>query len=95
MMKRSAVLINAARGPVVSSKDLADALNEGRIAGAGIDVFDREPPLDPEDPLLHAKNVVVTPHTAFATKESMIKRADIVFENLRCWMDGRPANLVP
>ncbi|MCR5162152.1 MAG: hydroxyacid dehydrogenase [Lachnospiraceae bacterium] len=94
LMKQSAFLINVARGPVVVSQDLADALNEGRIAGAGIDVFDKEPPLDPADPLLHAKNTIVTPHAAFATKESMSLRAQIVFDNLKAWMDGEQKNVI-
>ena len=94
MMKPSALLINAARGPVVVSADLADALNRDVIAGAGIDVFDQEPPLKESEPLLHAKNCLVTPHVAFATAESMSLRAEIVFDNLAAWMSGTPKNLV-
>lgn len=82
LMKKSAVLVNTARGPVVDTKALADALNSGRIAGAAIDVFDKEPPLDADEPLINAKNTVVTPHVAFATDESMIKRAEIEFRNI-------------
>ena len=93
-MKPSAVLVNLARGPVVKTQDLADALNNGVIAGAAIDVFDKEPPLSLDEPLLHAKNTIVTPHIAFASKESMSLRAQIVFENLRCWLDGKPINVV-
>ena len=93
-MKSTAVLVNLARGPVVKTEDLADALNNGVIAGAAIDVFDKEPPLDLEEPLLHAKNTIVTPHIAFASKESMSLRAQIVFENLRCFLDGSPVNVV-
>lgn len=93
-MKPTALLINVARGPVVVSADLADALNRGVIAGAGIDVFDKEPPLDTTEPLLHAKNCLVTPHVAFATSESMSLRAEIVFDNLAAWMNGAPKNLV-
>ena len=87
-MKKSAILINAARGPVVDSDALAKALNEGRIAGAGIDVFEVEPPLNTDHPLLHAKNTIVTPHVAFATKESMEIRAEIVFRNIDQWLKG-------
>ena len=94
MMKTSAMLINVARGPVVVEEDLAEALHKGVIACAGIDVFDKEPPLDVESPILHAPNVLVTPHVAFATKESMSLRAKIVFENLQNWMDGRQSNVV-
>ena len=82
LMKKTAVLVNTARGPVVDTKALADALNSGRIAGAAIDVFDKEPPLDADEPLINAKNTVVTPHVAFATDETMIKRAEIEFRNI-------------
>lgn len=94
LMKPSALLINVARGPVVVSRDLADALNRGVIAGAGIDVFDKEPPLDQTEPLLSAKNCLVTPHVAFATQESMSLRAEIVFRNLDAWLRGAPENIV-
>lgn len=94
MMKPTAVLVNLARGPVVVSRDLADALNNGIIAGAAIDVFDKEPPLDPEEPLLHAKNTILTPHIAFASHQSMSLRAKIVFENLKAWLEGKPQNVV-
>ena len=65
LMKKSAIFINCARGPIVDSKALAQALNEGRIAGAAVDVFDCEPPIPAEEPLLHAKNTLLTPHVAF------------------------------
>lgn len=94
MMKPSAILVNAARGPVVSTKDLADALNAGTIAGACLDVFDKEPPLPADEPLLAAKNTLVTPHVAFATKESMKLRAEIVFDNLKAWLEGNQKNIV-
>lgn len=93
-MKPTAVLINLARGPVVVSQALADALNEGRIAGAAIDVFEKEPPLNADEPLLSAKNTILTPHIAFASEESMSIRAEIVFENLRRFLAGDPINLV-
>lgn len=94
MMKTSAFLINAARGPVVDSAALADALNNGAIAGAGIDVFEDEPPLDPSHPLLHSKNTIVTPHVAFASQESMVARAQIVFDNILRWAAGKQQNIV-
>ena len=94
LMKPTSFLINLARGPVVKSQDLADALNEGRIAGAAVDVFDKEPPLPAGEPLLSAKNTILTPHIAFASEESMCLRAEIVFDNLRAWMQGNPINLV-
>lgn len=87
-MKKSAILINTSRGPVVDNKALAEVLNTGAIAGAGIDVFDMEPPLPVEEPLLHAANVVCTPHVAFATDESIERRAEMVFENVEEWMKG-------
>ena len=93
-MKKSALLINVARGPVVRTEDLARALREGWIAGAGIDVFDAEPPLSASEPLLSAPNTIVTPHTAFATEESMDERLRIVFDNLRAYLAGKPVNLV-
>ena len=94
MMKKSAILINVARGPVVVAQDLADALNNGTIAAAGIDVFDKEPPLDMSEPLLSCRNCLVTPHVAFATKESMTLRAEIVFDNLQAWMSGNQKNVI-
>ena len=93
LMKKTAILINVARGPVVVSADLADALNNGVIAAAGIDVFDKEPPLG-DDILLTAKNTLLTPHVAFATKESMTLRAEIVFDNLKSWMEGNQKNVI-
>ncbi len=86
LMKPTAVLINTARGPVVDGVALAELLNAGKIAGAGIDVFDREPPLDPEDPLLHAKNCIVSPHVGFAAEQAFVKRAAIVCDNIRSWI---------
>ncbi len=94
LMKPSAIFINAARGPIVDSQALADALNQGKIAGAGIDVFEKEPPLDTDHPLLHSKNTLVTPHVAFASKESMIQRADIVFDNIQSWINGEQKNII-
>lgn len=94
MMKKSAILINAARGPVVCAADLARALKDGTIAAAGIDVFDKEPPLARDEALLTAPNTLVTPHVAFATKESMSLRAEIVFDNLAAWMEGEQKNIV-
>lgn len=94
LMKPSAILINTSRGPVVDSSALADALNEGRLAGAGIDVFEMEPPVPENHPLLSAKNVVATPHVAFATKEALEKRAVIVFDNIAKWLDHAPQNVM-
>ena len=94
MMKPTALLVNVARGPVVVEKDLAAALENGVIAGAAIDVFDKEPPLDTVSPILHAPNCLVTPHVAFATQQSMSLRAEIVFDNLAKWMEGHQINTI-
>lgn len=94
LMKPNALLINTSRGPVVDSAALADALNSGKIAGAGIDVFEGEPPIAKDHPLLTAKNVIATPHIGFATKEALVKRAVIVFDNIVKWMDGTPQNVM-
>ncbi|WP_349666832.1 NAD(P)-dependent oxidoreductase [Lacrimispora sp.] len=93
-MKQGAYIINAARGPVVDSEALAEALNNGYLAGAGIDVFENEPPIDTSHPLLNCKNTIVTPHIAFASAESMKLRAQIVFENLKKWMEGEQINKI-
>lgn len=87
-MKPSAYLINMARGPVVDIPALAKALEDGTIAGAAVDVFEKEPPLPQDHPLLRAPNCHVTPHIAFASRESMEKRARIVFDSLAQWMAG-------
>ena len=94
MMKKSAILTNTARGPVVDSDALANALNSGAIAGAAIDVFETEPPIKKEHPLLNAKNVIATPHIAFATKEALVKRAVIVFDNVAKWAAGDVQNVM-
>ena len=93
-MKPNAVLINTSRGPVVDSAALAEALNSGKIAGAGIDVFEGEPPIPADHPLLTAKNVIATPHIGFATKEALVKRAVIVFDNIVKWMAGTPQTVM-
>lgn len=93
LMKPSAIFINCARGPIIDDDALAHALNEGLIAGAGIDVFDMEPPLDTDQPLLHAKNCLLAPHVGFLSEESMLRRARIVFRNLNSWLEGSPENI--
>lgn len=94
LMKPSAVLINLARGPVLDSEALAEALNTDKIAGACIDVFETEPPIAREHPLVNAKNTLLTPHVAFASKEAMIKRAVIAFENVVQYLNGTPQNVM-
>lgn len=93
-MKPNAILVNTARGPVVDSQALAAALEEGRIAGAAVDVFETEPPISEEHPLLKAPRLLATPHVAFATKEALYKRAVIVFDNIACYLDGKPQNVM-
>ncbi|MCI7742771.1 MAG: hypothetical protein MSO56_10835 [Clostridiales bacterium] len=88
LMKKNALLINTARGGVLDSASLAETLEKGEIAGAACDVFEMEPPLPTDHPLLHCPNTIVTPHIAFASVESMEQRADIVFNNLYSWLDG-------
>ncbi len=94
LMKKNAILINTARGPVVDSRALADALNEGTISGAGVDVFETEPPIAQDHVLLTAKNLIATPHIAFATKEALVKRAVIVFDNIKAFLNGKPQNVM-
>ncbi len=94
LMKPTAMLINTARGPVVNSEALAKALNEGKIAAAGIDVFEIEPPIAKKHPLLNTPNTIVTPHIAFATKQAFEKRADIVAKNIKLWLDDTPQNVI-
>lgn len=94
LMKPEAVLINTARGPVVDSEALAEALNNDKIAGAAVDVFEDEPPISKDHPLLHAKHLIATPHVAFATKEALVKRAIIDFDNVKYWMEGNPRNVM-
>lgn len=93
-MKESAIIINVARGPIIDNKALANALNEGKIAGAGIDVFDMEPPIPNDYPLLHAKNALLTPHVGYLTDEAMVLRAQIAFDNVMAYINGEDKNIV-
>ena len=92
-MKPSAILVNTGRGPLVNEQDLADALNEGRIAGAGLDVLSVEPSVA-NNPLLSAKNCFITPHIAWATKEARTRLMDIAINNLRSYQEGNIINNV-
>ena len=94
LMKPNAVLINTARGPVLDSQARAVALNADKIAGACIDVFEMEPPVPTDHPLVTAKNTILTPHVAFASKEAMVKRAVIVFDNVVKYLAGNPQNVM-
>jgi glycerate dehydrogenase len=93
LMKRTAFLINTGRGPLVEEQDLADALNAGRIAGAGLDVLSQEPP-PASNPLLQAKNCLVTPHIAWATHAARSRLMTTVVENVRAFLAGAPRNVV-
>ncbi len=92
MMKKSVIFINCARGPIVDNLALAKALDEEKISGAGIDVYDSEPPLKKDYPLLNCKNTILTPHVAFLTKEAMIKRANIEFDNVLRYISSYKTN---
>ena len=92
-MKKNALLVNLARGPVVDQPALIKALENGRIAGACLDVFETEPPLV-NDPVTSAVNTLLTPHIGFATKEALEERAEIVFQNLGMWLEGKQSNVV-
>ena len=92
-MKNTAILINTARGPVVDSTALVAALEQGEIAGCGVDVFETEPPIA-DHVLYHAPHALLTPHVAFATVEALVKRARIAYENVKKWGDGQPQNRV-
>ena len=92
-MKSSAFFINTSRGPIIVDEDLANALNNDVIAGAGIDVLSVEPP--PKDnPLFTAKNCIITPHIAWATKEARARLMDITVSNLSAFLQGNPVNVV-
>ena len=92
-MKSSAILINTARGGIIDEQAVADALNNGKLAGAGLDVTTVEPILE-TNPLLTAKNCVITPHIAWSCRESRARLMEIVYENLQAYINGTPQNNV-
>ncbi|MFP5502425.1 MAG: NAD(P)-dependent oxidoreductase, partial [Candidatus Sericytochromatia bacterium] len=113
-MKRTAVLINTARGPIIDTEALCEAMHEGWIAGAGLDVLEGEELLKEEAELLHRPledrqlrqllyghsllrhdNVIVTPHSAFFTREGIARLVETSLDDIRAYLAGRPANLVP
>lgn len=94
LMKKDAILINTARGGIIDNEALAEALKKGEIAGAGIDVFDMEPPLPEDYPLLSAPHTVLTPHVGFDTEEAMERRAAIVADNLKSFVEGKQKNII-
>lgn len=93
MMKSSAFLLNNSRGPLIVDQDLADALNTGKIAGAAVDVLSVEPPPS-NNPLLSAKNCLVTPHISWATKEARSRLMGLAVENARAFLAGKLQNVV-
>jgi len=93
LMKKTAFLLNTSRGPVIVDEDLAEALNSGTIAGAGIDVLSVEPPAK-NNPLFTAKNCIITPHIAWATREARTRLMDIAVNNLSAYLNGNPVNVV-
>lgn len=92
-MKKSSFLINTSRGPLVVEEDLAAALNQGVIAGAGLDVLAVEPPTH-DNPLFKAKNCIITPHISWATKESRSRCMAIAVSNLKSFLAGKNVNVV-
>jgi phosphoglycerate dehydrogenase-like enzyme len=93
MMKPSAVIINTSRGPVIDEAALFEALQQKRIAGAGLDVFEKEP-VDPANPLLKLENVLASPHTAGTTWDTWFRRADFAYKNMKGVWDGQPPQAV-
>ncbi len=92
-MKPSALLVNTSRGPLIVDQDLADALNAGRLAGAALDVLFVEPPAE-SNPLIQAKNCIITPHIAWATKEARARLMQMTAENLKAFQTGSAINRV-
>jgi glycerate dehydrogenase len=92
-MKDGVILINNSRGQLVAEQDLADALNSGKVYAAAVDVV-RTEPISPDNPLLSAKNCIITPHISWAAKEARRRIMDLTAENLKAWMDGAPVNVV-
>ena len=92
-MKPTAVLLNTSRGPLVDEPALADALNKGRLAGAGLDVLSAEPPAA-DNPLVSAKNCIITPHLAWGTRAARSRLLKIAVENVRAFLSGKPQNVV-
>ena len=92
-MKDGVMIINTARGPLIVEEDLAEALNSGKVAGAALDVVSVEP-IEEDNPLLKAKNCIITPHIAWAAKETRARLMNIAADNLEKFIEGNPINVV-
>lgn len=93
MMKDGVKIINTSRGPLVNEQDLYDALNSGKVGAAGLDVLNQEPPAA-DNPLYNAKNIIITPHIAWAPRESRLRLLAIAEENIEKFLSGKPINVV-
>ena len=93
LMKKGAFLINTSRGQLINEKDLYDALEQGHLGGAGLDVLTQEPPSE-DHILLKARNCVITPHNAWASQDSRSRILDILIENIHSYLSGNPVNLI-